>query len=261
MIRLQLFLLPFLVLSNLGASSVELTEATIYQHSQFWPPKVTLTQSVDSKLATVKPGQSGVLIRLENDGEVILDLGRDGILRVPMETTDMLTQAKAIQIGQQEKQYPNWVMMVGRGLMRTGEEAKPIRIPLRDFEAYERFIVIYLAEGADYPQELRAVFAEKREWMEEEGWFPMVMAANVPGGNAGLAEILGSDFDPGGFLQTFLVEAYMRSLHHEPEEFPYIVLTDMEGKTIARQLPNESANEALIRLIDAQGSLDGKRRD
>lgn len=224
--------------------------ASIVEQSKYWPPYVTMRETVEQDGRVYKAGLKGVLIRVEDDSEAIVDFGRKGILRVAIKQTDLLENARKIHSGIVEKEYPNWTMMVGRGFFEV-RDGKLQPVSLDTLTDYESFLFIYLAgpeemdDFATYARELDS----RLEALREAKCFPVVLHTQPTGGNDGIRTLLEEVGLELPFMRTHLTQAYTMSMQHAPEFFPNGVLTDAEGKTLVTQVAKESGADFLDRVF------------
>lgn len=237
--------------TSTNAADIERPDAeTIVEQSKYWPPYVTMRETVEQDERVYKAGLKGVLIRVEDESEALIDFGRKGILRVAIKQTDLLEGARAIHSGVVEKEYPNWTMMVGRSFFEFRDgELHPVS--LDSLLTYDSFLYIYLGEPevmknfATYARELDARVGA----LKEANCFPVIVHTKPTGGNGRIRKLLEKVDLEIAFMRAHLTQAYTLTMQHAPESFPHGVLTDAEGKTLVSQETEESGAGFLNRVL------------
>lgn len=230
-----------------------LTHETLFEETEYWPQRLAVTETVEKNAGgTVAKGQRGILIRMESPDQVLVDFGRDGHARLKPGETDLLSRAEAIRAGETEKRFPNWTMMLGRGLLEKGKEGGVQPPGLESLKAYDYFLFLYL-EGVGQTEENEAAadaLAARVGDLGEKKVCPLVMPLDAKGGkNAEVAEALEAIGIEAPFMRAHLAGPYANSLRHGAESFPFLVLSDVEGKTIAIMKEGESPADFLQRSL------------
>lgn len=225
-----LFLLcPFSMLAGLSPSSG--TDAKLEEiPSAFWPPTIKTISEIQLSNGNIPKNYRGALMRIEEDS-LIVDFGRHGVQMISPEGTDFYDRLTDYITGAEEKEFTNLALQVGNKLMDfgRGEESGAIRFEeIKDTEVY---VFIYLdsytpdmAEPlvelenhyqrikAQYPHIEFVVMPKDREFYN----FGFTVEYSIP------------------FIATHMRIGYIKSLAHDPTEFPTIVITDSNGRLLTK---------------------------
>jgi hypothetical protein len=100
------------------------SEANLLSSERFWPYQVELTEPFVAGRGGMKipAGTSGILIRVEASGASRVDFGRDGLVTVPVKSTDLLQRANAIRTGAVKKTAPNLTYAIAPRLIDADSE-------------------------------------------------------------------------------------------------------------------------------------------
>lgn len=115
---IALAVLPASLRAADGADSATVTERNLLASERFWPYHVGLTKPFQA----LRPGTTGVLIRVETSSVARIDFGRDGLFEVPVAATDLVDRANRVRRGELTKKAPNFVLALGPRLVDTSSE-------------------------------------------------------------------------------------------------------------------------------------------
>ena len=103
-----------------GAYPAAVTEQNLLASERYWPYHVALTKPFQA----LRPGTTGVLIRVESSSVARIDFGRDGLFEVPVAATDLVARANRVQRGELAKRAPNFVFALGPRLRGHGRRRR-----------------------------------------------------------------------------------------------------------------------------------------
>lgn len=137
-----------------GAAAPAVTEQNLLASERYWPYHVGLTKP----LHALKPGTTGVLIRVEASGAARIDFGRDGLFEVPVASTDLVERANRVRRGELAKRAPNFVFAVGPRLVDTAA-TPPRQYSFERAGEQRSFLTVFADPGAEGFAELAAALA------------------------------------------------------------------------------------------------------
>ena len=218
-------------LSALPPAAVASTDpAAALSDSRNWPFYVSPRESTVIDGTRLFAGVRGVLLRVEDDNTVVVDFGRDGIHRLPVESTNVIAQAEAIAAGVVTKELPNFARMTTSAVVRHSPDGLPDPITPEMLAEYRRLVLVYTDEVfirlPGTPEQLRRL----RDELAADDTTCLFIPLNVAG-----FEALGERPFPMPFLTWQIALTAPETFQHEPET---------SGATLA--------------LIDANGAWLGK---
>lgn len=143
----QLFLMHalFMSIGSLFADEQSMvTIENIYNRSELWPLKVSLIGKDDDQPSRFP----GILVRIEEDGTVLVDFGRNGLKRVSVKDTDLIENANKVLEGKLVKDFPNFIEQSANLFLtrqQKGQTLEPIK-PEKLLE-YEKMLLVYCNES------------------------------------------------------------------------------------------------------------------
>jgi len=222
----------------LGSAAVAtaMTADAVFDDSSSWPYRIALTEPFETESRTLPAGTTAVLIRLESPQRALVDFGRNGLHRIPVDATNITQQASAIDKGEVAKDFPNYVQTIGPRLVDVTID--PInKFRFEDVVDQEYFITIY----ADGDMDTLVTLAEAVEAQQSTLEQTQTLAFIIP------QETM-HDFDYAErmraaglkipFMYGHLAMPYTRVLDHGAKAFPTMVLTDANGKILALTTPS-----------------------
>lgn len=224
------------------ASAPAVTDRNVLASERFWPYRVALVEA----RGALPAGASGVLIRVEEPGVVRIDFGRDGILDVPLATTDLVARANDVRLGKLDKMAPNFVLAIGPRLLDSASETlRPVTA--EEFSEPDAFLCVFADPSADGFAAIAKALAPLRE-------------------RAGLMTVLfpqGAHPDPAmrdelrrlawtvPFVHDHLSEAYTPSLLAGTSA-PAVLLVTNEGRALLRAPWKPARVAEIASLLDAR---------
>ena len=250
-----LFIFLLLCCSCLSAADYQ----SLYEESQFWPPRVCLVEPLDLKGTdkVLPAGRHGILIRLESEpsGEIslLVDYGSHGLRRLRPEQTDVMDRVLQYKSGDQSKSCPNWTMMIGRGFVRTdGGSFEAVK--LNDLSRYEKMLIVYDDQLSS--ESLGPVFESVRNsqaLLEDSATLVLVMPTAEGEGTSSKDLLYATEKADLKiyYMYPYLANAFVKSLSHvtDETEFPCAILVDVEGKTISAPQEQIKSLDSLFELI------------
>lgn len=241
-------LLAFPLYEVADPTAREVTVDNLLASERFWPYLVALTEPMKSPgNAHVLPtGLAGVLIRVENDKTVRLDMGRDGLLLLPVAQTDLLARANAIRLGQATKTAPNLMYALGTRLVdSSADRLLPLGVDVSGGKT------AYLCVFSTVGEELERLSADLKRLPTRSDlltiFFPQVQQHD-----AQTRERLRELEWPVPFVYDHMAESYARGLLPAESKQPMVMLLSPEGRI---HFAAEWRPGALERLIPVYGSL------
>lgn len=212
------------------------------EHSRHWPHKVTITDP--QKLTTVdglnsekvRKGRNVVVLRVETNEVLAVDFGDLGTHRIPVEATDLREKMMSSEELKQSKSFPNMFTMIGPRLIDANQE-QPLPARADRISSAHYYLMIYVEVGSTDFEALSAVFDQHPKVREEAGVGQQLLPIFVQQDNPNVIDFQKTLKDAGLaylFFIDFLARPFTKSLYHEPTVFPYIVLTDANGKILYR---------------------------
>ena len=195
----------------------------------FWPYQLELVKQVRRAApAPILPaGSLGVLIRVEGSGVARVDFGRDGLLDVPVASTDLLERANRIRTGDLEKMAPNFVFAIGPRLADSAA-ASLGAFPFLSMNEMHGFLCVFADPNA---QDFSAITAALAPLRESRG----VMTILFPQGRISdleLREQVRASNWAVPFVYDHMSEAYTHTLLPAGVEPPAITLQTPDGRLI-----------------------------
>lgn len=254
MINRSILLSFTMALLSIGSALAGESDQALYQRSDLWPPRIELVQAVKAEGTNgpidLKSGRTGILIRLEWKSDALMalvDFGRQGLVSVPLNRTDIATRAEAIREGSRTKAYANWTMMLGRGLVDPTTNGG--KVPLKSLKEFNRFLIVYIKKDeVDLPA-VGEFLDSINPVAENEGVLPLIIPVGYGSNHNELAQLLRESGIESPFMLNFLAKGYVNVLGHDPGPFPYFVLVDTNGKTLLKDRLNEGKDDAAKQLI------------
>lgn len=229
---MKTFLMLFVLVTAFTARALTLDEAMAQSH--VWPPYVNLTEAYyelpEAERPSLQKGMRLTLIRVE-DGELLVDTGRDGLHRIDPAITDFLTEARAYHSGEKQKFRPNVTALVGDKLMEFLPNGDPERIEEPRFRYREYILFLYLdSNSITNPQRLAELTELKSMLMDDGAGYIAIFPLRYD-----FYREVGRQIPEWPIIMQHLLLGYGRALAHvtEPGE-ELLVLSDSNGKLLHR---------------------------
>lgn len=236
---LILLLTVVATVSSLRVEAAVMESKDIYNDSALWPARAALTAewTAPSNGRMLSKGAEGVLIRLEPGSpiEALIDFGRRGLHRIPIEQTDVVERARKLSSGDMNKEFPNWSLMLGRGFSKIAPGSGGLNIEVKALLPYRHLLIVYLD---DNPEDMRAVaeeLAADTELYATTKTFVVVFPREdfaASGVSTVIEAMKGNGLEEIAFMAPHVSEPYARSIDHRIPGYPACVLADVEGKTL-----------------------------
>lgn len=250
--QLSLLLLAFAGLTSGLIAEIrdplDLTKDNLADHSEFWPPYALLSEPykpIKRRGGPLPEDWQLVLLQVEKDGTVLVNFGRYGIERLPLEKTKVLSQARAYVAGMATKEMPIWTYHVGRSLYRkAGDLFKTV--PQEEIIPVSGYVLVYADKDHGDPAELTSALEAINPVLAERGTEPVIMMSGFENREDllhaylvehGLVQFL--------YMRSYHVVPYREAMGHYPEASPFIVAMDADGKIRYRQQEGETYQDAL----------------
>jgi hypothetical protein len=210
-------------------TAAEVTPANLLASERFWPYQAALVGSYTPAGAAraIPTGATGVVIRVERDTRVRIDFGRDGLVTLPVQATDLLRRANEIRTGSAAKTAPNLTYAITPRLL-DGEAEVIRRVRLENSFALTGFLCLFADPNAvSFPKlaGLLAPFAGR-------GGVQPVLFAQGEHPDIALARKLNAAGWKGAFALDHMSEAYTRTLVDGALDAPTLALYSAEGRVI-----------------------------
>ncbi|MDP0495984.1 MAG: hypothetical protein Q7Q73_07215 [Verrucomicrobiota bacterium JB024] len=211
-----------------AAGEQPLDIVAIESHSQWWPVRLTLLEDVQAPDGNIKAGRDVMLVRVE-DGLVIADSGRMGMLTLQPEQTDLVERARA-------RQDIPWS---GQGKLSHELANKLIDPQTRrqnnpeTFNEVDYLVILYGQLGTEPCQKLFAAVEAAQEQWSHDGLNCTVLFLPMQTGKAELMAAFEAGEVTWPSMFPYLSTGYIDVLHHQPQNGT-LVLVDKNGRLLAR---------------------------
>lgn len=230
--------MPFRTLATLGLLSLcshlgaaEITAEALPHLPEFWPSHLKLkeqtTVEVEGRERTILPLINGVVVRVSEQG-VLADFGSSGRHLFPLEATDILTRAEAIQADPKLKPTPLLQTQIGDKFWRwNGENMQ--RLGGHYFEHKDYFVFLY-AE----PQEATSVKAVAKLSQAYDEIVRQSPEAEVVllSANREVQPFFDQDAPEFPVMVWHMSKGYIYALAHPLDQRPAVVVTDANNRIL-----------------------------
>ena len=229
----------------------EISEHELEARSDLWPLNVQTTEEIQAPegVRTLKTGTRGILLRVEN-GKVILDTGRWGILAIPIAQTNILELAHKVASEEVPKQQGNVVSMLG-GKFFDPQDERYQPFPYFEFQSIDYFLFYYTNSQDEACIHLNETLRSDYEAIKEAFSEVEILMIPLDESNEAMLKAIKEQQIPWPTMFHYMAKGYQNALHHEPKELPCLVLTDANGKVLAHSLKDYDQNnpEAVLALL------------
>lgn len=199
--------------------------------SEWWPAFVRLAKPLElpEHERTLKVGRRGVLIRVEDDF-VIVDYGRYGLHRLPLEDTDFKLQFAELS---RERNWESHGLFTKTYGTRFYHPKSWSQLKQKDIIDDKYFLLAYAELQTEEGREGIQQFDQKllQDWTPK-GLHACFIPVNAPE-QPQLVDLLTELDVTTPTMPTFLAKGHVSALGHEPENFT-VVLLDKNGRLLAR---------------------------
>lgn len=217
---------------------VALTDATLYERSEFWPPFCHVNDTITLDGVKISTTTRGVLLRVvgEDGASALVDFGRKGIHLIPTASTDILERARRIEVGSESKRYPNLVELLGSRIIQVqSSEAK--RLAHEDYTRIKRFVCIRFPNTNAGWSSVAAWMQSQKDHMISPETIPLLFPQGTAIDDGIIFErISAHGMDHACYLYTFLADSYQHLLWYGLEEGSggaWVLELDAEGQIVA----------------------------
>jgi len=211
-----------------------LTGEELVLNSDWWPPFVSLAADFSvsgDRDIEIPAGTRGVMVRVEAD-EVILDFGRNGVHRVPIEQTDLVVQAAERKAqGTLDSALFADAMFNKFFLLKDGEAAQCSRA---DFGDSRYFLILYTRLASDRGDAVREAVEGLMSSSEVGSKDLSVVLVTFDESERELLDAAKAKQIHWPIMFHFLNRAYLNTLHHGASGDPTLALIDRNGRLLAR---------------------------
>lgn len=219
--------LPEHVAANRDAPVV--TAANLLASERFWPYRVALVEpwAPVPQANPIPTELDGVLIRVETPEIARVDFGRNGVQRVPIDKTDLVTRANRVRLGADEKMMPNLAYQIAP---RLGDAASDVPRAYPLLEAMEKrgFLCVFADPGdPGFPALAKA--------LGPLAGHPGVLTVLFPQGehpDLAVRDLLRKLGWKSAFVLDYLSEAYTATLVDPGAAMPVVQLQTSEGRIV-----------------------------
>lgn len=216
--------------------------------SKLWPRFVKVKQpfEIPGTKTIVKTQTRGVLMRVEGK-QAVIDLGRNGTHRIPLEKTDLISGMQAILNDEKSKRAGSFQVNMFNKFFKL-EDGKFIQSRKADIYIFDYFLIFYADLKTSESEAVVSWFLQNKEILENLSCLPLLMPMDSTE-----EELLGDMQDlewvfPSVYHWTY--EGHKKSFSHDPTPNPSIILIDGNGRIISRGLD--------VDFLDAVVDLIGK---
>ncbi len=196
--------------------------------SSLWPFRLSLSEEAleRGKAMGISGLVPGIVIRLEGQ-DALVDFGREGLYRLPLEDTDFRERALEVRRGGGDKDLPNFIRYTANIFARITPGGKRENIPVDKMEDLPHFVVAYVDQRLfDEPTAVEAFRATSAELLERGIW-----TLTIPTDLIFFIALKDVDL-PLVFCLPHLCGPTVTMLAHEPGDRAKFVLIDAEGKVL-----------------------------
>lgn len=148
----------FLTISFIGSvvHGVELPafdKDKIHEYDEFWPTHVKILEETETDNGKISTGTRGVLIRIEGD-LALIDLGRQGIVRVPYSRTDIVQSTELNYKGKGDKTYPLMTGLIGNKLIKLGANGEFRNVTPLEIENLHYYLLVSLPRSSGFTDQV-----------------------------------------------------------------------------------------------------------
>lgn len=204
------------------------------EKSNYWPSSIRLIDAgthsnIDGNSVNLRAGERGILQRVEN-GQLLLDYGRDGLFWLKPEATDYYTGYGLLESGQVSKQFPNLTGQIGNKLVNF-KNPKGSHVTMDLNVSVKNYIIFYVDTSSKLDMTLLNAmkrFLATYDYDRSEVRFLYFLSSLQ-----GYLHVrnLGLDMDT---LTPHMRQGYIDALHQQPAPKPSFVISDAEGQILAR---------------------------
>lgn len=230
-------------------SAAVVSDANVMQSERFWPYMVALTEAwrIAAENRTLRVGTEGVVVRVVDRERVRLDLGRDGLVEVPVAATDLIARANAIRTGAARKDAPNLTWAIGARIL-DGSADEVALYGMENALSKRGYLMVFV-DPSDAPT--YAAMASALASLNERH---DVLTIVVPQGRASDDEMLALQKKSGwtaAFMLGHLALPYTQSLLPGGTHAPYVMLQTDEGRVVEQGVWSDELAARLARALDA----------
>jgi hypothetical protein len=208
--------------------------AELLENSDLWPHRVELTKPVElsDPPKVLRPGWSGILMRIEEDGAVI-DFGRHGTHSIEVSSTDTLLQASRIKSGEVKRADLFVRRMFNKFYVADPGSYGTYRPSVhQDFTGFDTFLLVWADLGSVASGPAISWVLRERERLEHLRCRPLLFPLD-PTEKELLADAKSLGWkDPTCYHWT--LPGHRKSLALEPISDPTFFLIDRNGKVLDR---------------------------
>ena len=202
--------------------------------SAYWPPMVTTQERIATQEKSIPKNSRGALIRIEKD-ILVVDFGRHGIQEISPKNTDFHSQLTDYIKGDKTKEFTNMSLQVGNKIMDFGRGSESGAIRFDEVKDTQVYIFIYLETYS--PEMAQPLVDFEKQYQEIKSQFEHIEVVLMPHDR----EFYNFGYTVGysvPFIATHMRIGYIKSLAHDPGPFPYIAITDANGRLLKQSEAN-----------------------
>ena len=180
----------------------------------------------------IVPSSRGKLIRIE-DGNCLVDFGRDGNARIPVNLTDAMAQMRDIKSGAVVKGWGNAAKMILPGMIYVEDDIfKPFQTDTTRLSK-DKFLILYCRPN-QVALNICISFARAVEKRFKKDDYVIVVLFTELFNEFGVARQLKQNHSKLPFIRNYLSKPLTRSLQHNPKRRVEAVCIDKDGKVLVR---------------------------
>lgn len=230
------------------------TADNIMDSELFWPFRVELVRDYAPPGSETKlPRIPGVLVRVNPDGTVRIDYARRGRHEVPIDATNLISEANRIRLGDEQKMAPNLVLTIHNKLLDPSyaERFETSKVLGESGSTLEPILCVFADPDADGFEAL----ADELRGLSQRPGLHVVLFPLTQRKDAKTIQRLREIGWQIPFVRTTYSAAYHRSLAGAQAPLPELMLLTQEGRLLYRGGPGEGvADEIVAALPDGAGA-------
>ncbi len=211
--RIAMFsLIISLAALSLNTTQATVDESTLHEQSEHWPFYVHLKDDVKNGNRTLKRQTRAVLLRVQ-DNKALLDFGRDGYMSLDYSQTDILKRSRKIQLGEIEKNYPNFVRSTNNMFLLPESKQVPKTVQADALAEAHGFVVVYGGKPLLIDEETRASLNQFSDAVTKQNIYTLIIPTEI----AFYEQVRNLDIKA-PYMISYLSIAMVDALQHSPDK-------------------------------------------
>lgn len=226
------FFVFFLLAMHLEGSTLD---PAVYEDSSSWPAYVEYTgdEPIAGSRQMISPGTRGTLIRMEANGALVIDFGREGLASLDPGLTNFARLRSEILEGTLDKPLGNALFLLGPRTLSL-EQGRWVAPEIEGMKLEVNYLLLLYADATDAFLDGVNAWATSAPDDTPVRRCLVVLLDEGPTPERRLMKRLEDHARTLSFVRKHLVRAYTNSLAHDPSKAFTAVLIDADGKLMAK---------------------------